>query len=57
MQNSSQTMKKARRSFQTYSWGSRWSRTTAALQNSGEVVQDGDQDIENGRWIERSVMD
>jgi hypothetical protein len=31
-------MKKARRSFQTYSWGSRWSITTAALQNSGEVI-------------------
>jgi hypothetical protein len=49
MQNSSQTMKKARRSFQTYSWGSRWSRTTTALQNFGEVVRDGDQDRENGR--------
>jgi hypothetical protein len=49
MQNSSQTMKKARRSFQTYSWGSRWSRTTTALQNFGDVVRDGDQDRENGR--------
>jgi hypothetical protein len=30
MQNSSQMIKKARRSSQTYSWSSRWSRTTAA---------------------------